>query len=899
MLSPMNDPGSPIERLNAALEGRYLIEGELGEGGMATVYLANDLKHERQVALKVLKPELAAVVGADRFLTEIKTTANLQHPHILPLHDSGEADSFLFYVMPYVEDESLGDRLAREQQLHVDEAVKIAIDLAEALDYAHRNKVIHRDIKPANILMHEGRPLIADFGIALAVGAAGGTRLTETGLSVGTPFYMSPEQATGDQILGAASDTYALACVLYEMLVGEPPYSGATAQAVLGKIIAGGPVSATAHRPSIPANVDAALRCGLEKLPADRFTSAQEFADALKNEHFRYGEPVGAAAGDPGPWKRRTTGFASLSSVLALALAWSVFRPEPAAPPEPIGRFSVLIREDQTPSTNFDIAPDGSALVFTGPDPEGVFQLWLRRWDNLTLTPVPGTAGATPSSPRISPDGTEVAFVAGRQLKVAPLQGGVVRTLADSAFCCSQWGPDGFLYYSATGRTIKRVPVQGGEVEPVTTRAEEGGGSHGDLQVLPGGETAVFTVWGDPARIEAIRLADGERRILAPGIKPYVTPDGHLIFGSIDGSILAAPLSVDGMELTGAPVPVVEGVVVSTNEYPEFSVSQTGTLAYWSGEAATGAREFVWMSRSGVATPVDPGWAFDRGNVNSGWSLSPDDTRLALRARTEAGHDIWIKELDDGPLSRLTFGESEDRMPRWTPDGRTVTFVSNRGGDWDVWSKAADGTGDAVSVVDTEDFFAQGFYGPAGEWVILRTGGTGGLSGGRNIMAIRPGVDSVPLPLLASDVDEAGPALSPDGRWLAYGSDETGRYEIFVRPFPDVDAGKWQVSAEGGHGALWSHTGDELFFVNNSGEMMAAQVETASGFRVRERQTLFAIPRGYESRAVSDFIVGLFDITSDDERFLMVRRFTDSDEASNEFIIVQNFFEEVRARIGN
>ena len=204
----MTDSSSPIERLNAALEGRYVIERELGEGGMATVYLAKDLKHERQVALKVLKPELAAVVGADRFLTEIKTTANLQHPHILPLHDSGEADTFLFYVMPFVEGESLQDRLDRERQLHVDEAVKIATDLAEALDYAHRSKVIHRDIKPANILMHEGRPLIADFGIALAVGAAGGTRLTETGLSVGTPFYMSPEQATGDQILGAASDTY-------------------------------------------------------------------------------------------------------------------------------------------------------------------------------------------------------------------------------------------------------------------------------------------------------------------------------------------------------------------------------------------------------------------------------------------------------------------------------------------------------------------------------------------------------------------------------------------------------------------------------------------------------------------------------------------------------------------
>ena len=212
-------------------------ERELGEGGMATVYLADDLKHERKVALKVLKPELAALVGAERFLAEIKTTANLQHPHILPLHDSGDADGFLFYVMPYVEGESLREKLDREHQLPVDEAVRIATDVAEALQSAHERGVIHRDVKPANILLSKGRPLVADFGIALAVSAAGGGRLTETGLSLGTPYYMSPEQASADRELTAASDVYSLGCVLYEMLVGEPPYTGANAQVVLAKIL--------------------------------------------------------------------------------------------------------------------------------------------------------------------------------------------------------------------------------------------------------------------------------------------------------------------------------------------------------------------------------------------------------------------------------------------------------------------------------------------------------------------------------------------------------------------------------------------------------------------------------------------------------------------------------------
>ena len=315
-----------IARLNAALEGRYRIESELGEGGMATVYLAEDIKHGRKVALKVLKPELAAVVGAERFLAEIKTTANLQHPHILPLFDSGEADSYVFYVMPYVEGESLRDRLDREHQLPVDDAVALASKVAGALQHAHEHGIIHRDIKPGNILLQDGEPVVADFGIALAVGAAGSNRLTETGLSLGTPYYMSPEQATGDQAVGASTDTYALGSVLYEMLVGEPPYGGSTAQAVLGKIISGKPVSAMEERPTVSANVDAAIRKALEKLPADRFTSAQEFVRALGDEHFRYGEAVAGLAGaDSGLWKRLSIGLATLAAVSTIGFGWWIW----------------------------------------------------------------------------------------------------------------------------------------------------------------------------------------------------------------------------------------------------------------------------------------------------------------------------------------------------------------------------------------------------------------------------------------------------------------------------------------------------------------------------------------------------------------------------------------------
>ncbi|OGU21932.1 MAG: hypothetical protein A3K13_04350 [Gemmatimonadetes bacterium RIFCSPLOWO2_12_FULL_68_9] len=265
------------ERLSAALVDRYRIERELGAGGMATVYLAQDLKHDRKVALKVLKPELAAVLGAERFVVEIKTTASLQHPHILPLFDSGTADGFLYYVMPYIEGETLRDKLNRETQVGIDEAVKIATEVADALDYAHRHGVIHRDIKPENILLHDGRPMVADFGIALAVSAAAGGRMTETGLSLGTPHYMSPEQATAAKEITARSDVYSLGSVLYEMLAGTPPHTGASAQQIIMKIVTEEAPPVTNLRKSVPANVADAVAQALEKLPADRFTTAADF----------------------------------------------------------------------------------------------------------------------------------------------------------------------------------------------------------------------------------------------------------------------------------------------------------------------------------------------------------------------------------------------------------------------------------------------------------------------------------------------------------------------------------------------------------------------------------------------------------------------------------------------
>ncbi len=345
-----------LAQLKTALAGRYDIEREIGRGGMATVFLVRDVKHNRRVALKVLDPELGAVLGVERFLSEIQVTANLQHPNLLPLFDSGEADGLLFYVMPYVEGESLRARLTREKQLPIDEAIHIATAVSSALDYAHRHGVIHRDLKPENILLHEGQAMVADFGIALAVSNAGGHRITQTGLSLGTPHYMSPEQATGDRSIDGRTDVYSLGAVTYEMLTGEPPHSGTTAQAIIAKVITDKPRSIRLTRDTVAPHLEVAVEKALAKLPADRFATAHEFADAIVGKGVvlprNVGTPASIAAGQR-PWARR------------LAAGWYVWLPWLAVAVV-VALYATRSKEQELPTTRFTVTPPASARILTG-----------------------------------------------------------------------------------------------------------------------------------------------------------------------------------------------------------------------------------------------------------------------------------------------------------------------------------------------------------------------------------------------------------------------------------------------------------------------------------------------------------------------------------------------------
>jgi serine/threonine-protein kinase len=896
----------PITGLNAALEGRYRIERKLGEGGMATVYLAEDLRHDRKVAVKFLKPELAAVVGADRFLSEIKTTANLQHPHILPLFDSGEADGHLFYVMPYVEGETLRERIDRDKQLPIDEALGIATAVANALQTAHDAGVVHRDIKPGNILLSRGEPLVADFGIALAVGAAGGNRLTETGLSVGTPFYMSPEQATGDQAVGPASDTYALACVLYEMLVGEPPYLGNTAQAVLGKIIQGLPVSASEARKSIPANVDAAIRKALEKLPADRFTGAGQFARALADSSFSHGEDLaGPMAGDARRWKRLAAGAGAVAVVAIVVAVMGIVSPpaqssgvlrQKIAPfaegmARPLGAFSAF-------------APDGSSMVYARPDGEGdTWHLWLKPRDAAEATLLPGTEGA--QNVTYSPDGLSIAFASRSELKVRPVGDGSTVTIAEglspgaASMVALAWLDDGTILFELPTSTLMRIPAGGGEAVTVVAYPEMGYPHVSHAVGLPGSKGALVAICPtencqNGSELGALDFeADTTRILVDDAARGWYTPTGHVVYVRTDGAVFAAPFDLDAMELTGPGIPLFEGVIINASA-PEMAVSWDGTVVYASGSPPEEGGELVWVNRTGGFEPVDPGM---QAALMLTVALSPTDDRVAvsmapLGSPGTVNQEIWVKELPSGPLTRLTTGEGFTRRPAWSPDGRTIAYVTQDTVGGRTKTVRADGSsaGRSEVLLEAEGGVWEVFFTQGGTELLYRRGGAN--VGQADIGRVALDSRESPEDLLATGFNEFGMSLSPDERWMAYTSSSSGDFEVFVRPYPDMST-RVQVSTDGGTNAVWGHNGRELFYIGGDGWLWSATYAADSDFSVTGRERLFDASGFYR---FSDQWRG-YDVTSDDERFLMIRPLGQT-QLDVDFVYVQNYWDELRERVG-
>ena len=880
--------------LSNALADRYRIERGLGAGGMATVYLAYDIRHDRRVALKVLRPELSAILGAERFLTEIKTTANLQHPHILSLFDSGEAAGFVYYVMPYVDGESLRDRISRDKQLPIDEALRIASEVADALQYAHEHGVVHRDIKPENILLHGGHAVVADFGIALAASRSdGGTRMTETGMSLGTPHYMSPEQAMGDREITPRADIYALGCVLYEMLTGEPPFVGASAQAIIGRVLTEDPRSLTAQRKTIPPNVDDAVRVALAKLPADRFASAREFSEAIAKPGFSVAGPSATARTTaPARAVRSRRDLAVMAAPWVIVLAtlglYAGNRPSKAPAPAPITRFALSLTPVVETGYNWHpmaMSPDGSRIAYVAMPSTGQ-QLFVRRFDALSPVAIPGTAGAV--SPFFSHDGTHLAFLSGNRLMKVSADGGaaIPITTVGNQFLGGSWSEQDTILF-ADERGLLVVSANGGEPSIVAERKPGSSDSFRWPEFLPGGRTAVLSAneagndW-----LAVFTMKDRAiRRTEIVGANPHFVSQGFVVVAHFpaggptnivgSGTLLAMPFDADKLDVTGPAVPVVENVQVGpVSRSSKATVSRSGTIAIAPG--SVGLTSLVAIDRNGVVGDIGAEQRFF-GAVR----ISPNGRLLAVSAlEPSSGTDIWLFDrVAKGGLTRLTFDGSASR-PLWTPDGLRIVYQRN-GNAQDLAWIAADGSAPAESLVVADDDQVASAITPDGRTLVMREGG---VPAKRRISIVSLDSSRTTRPIISSPFDNHSPSLSPDGRWIAYVSNETNLNQVYVRSFPGP-GGKFQITRDGGVEPIWSRTGREIFY-RIGDKVMTVPVTAATTFTHGEPRELFSIRAQQGPNHV------MYDVTADGEKFIMIRPAQPTEQSS--LVVLLNWFDNHR-----
>ena len=885
----------PLTQLRTSLATHYEIEREIGAGGMATVYLARDLRHDRHVALKVLKPDLGAVLGVERFLSEIKVTANLQHPNLLPLFDSGEAEGLLYYVMPFVEGESLRARLDREKQLPIDEAIRISVAIANALEYAHSHGVIHRDLKPENILLQSGQPVIADFGIALAVSNAGGNRITQTGLSLGTPAYMSPEQATGDRVIDARSDIYSLGAMTYEMLTGEPPHTGSTSQAVIARMLTEKPRPIRNTREAVPEYVEATVQRALEKLPADRFSSVRQYADGLQGRgDFAASTSFSAArlatVRRRVEWSERVRdplvlALAALSLVLIGVVAW--LRGHEVEDVSMPVRFVLSTPDSARPQVNTPwpgaISTDGRTLVYFGGSPKGP-ALYVQHTDQLDARLIPGTVGA--SQPIFSPDGQWLAFqLEGKQKKVR-LDGTSPINVADAG---SQNGADWTtrdeMVFGAelTFHGLSRVSASGGKLQEFT-RPDTSKGETDHLWPIafPDGKTVVFTVWSGSlasAKLATASLDGGDVIPLGiPGIRPLAVIDHILVYVQSDGAVMAMRLDRSGRHTAGTPAPVLDpvGVRQNLNGNSEIFVSKGGALLTSRGGNNT---RLAWIARDGKVTPISA-----ETRQFGAPRLSPDGTRIAVEIRETEKSAIWIYEIATGTFSRLSSAE-EATSPSWTPDGNSVVYTAlGTTKRYAVWRQNADGGSPAEKLFDALGFTLQSVIAPDGRSVVY----VGYADNDWQLFRVALDSPTVARRYVEHVIGRLPPAFSPDGKWvmISSGDRSANNSEVYVRSYPDPTA-RVQVSAGGGDNTVWSPDGSRVYYTAG-GRIMSATIATTPRVRVVARDTVFsAAPQMIGSGPAT-----IVDVARDGRFLGLVTNRNDY-----ELVVVPNWLPELRRRL--
>ena len=780
--------------LRQALAARYALVRELGQGGMSTVYLADDLRHDRKVAVKVLRPELAAAID-NRFLREITTTAGLRHPHILPLYDSGDADGTLFYVMPYVEGESLEDRLRREGHLRVNDALGIAREVADALGYAHARGVLHRDVKPANILLDSGHAVVADFGIARAFHAAGGARLTQAGTAIGTPAYMSPEQAAGQSDLDGRSDLYALGCVLYEMLVGQPPFTDTNAAAILSRHLTAQPSSVRVTRPEVPSAVDVIVARLLAKNPADRFPGAAALVEALDEART----PSGGHAVAAPPSRRRAALIGIAAVVIAVAGAAYLLRGDPASPAPAVTlrqvTFSAEVEEYPA------LSPDGMRVVFSR-GVSGVRQLFV-----VSVADGVETRVTSDSSDAIqatwTPDGAAVVFVRAARpgVRLEPgdvfgaFSGGAIwrRDLATGAEqrliedgANPSVAPDGRIAFDAERAGTRRIWITdrlGRNAQQLSQDSAEAL-SHVSPRWSPDGSKVVFqTMQRTRFDLRVIDVASRDSRALTndayTDVQPAWDPSGRAVWYTSNRAggynIWRVPVAADGSP-DGLPVQMTTGA----GEDVQLSVSAgAGPMAFTVLRLNADLWRLPVERMTGRPTgEPEPVVVTTREDSRGAWS--PDGALIAFNSDRAGEMNIWIHGVADGADRRLTHGPGGDYQPRWSPDGKRIVFFSARAGNADIWS------------VDAE-------------------------SGALTRLTDSPWLD-------------INPSWSPDGSLIAFHSDRSGRLELWVMN-PDGSAAR-QVTRDGagvGHFLPWSPDGRFVYLRGADGSGTPSRIAIADG----------------------------------------------------------------------
>jgi eukaryotic-like serine/threonine-protein kinase len=865
---------------------------------MGEVYRARDTRLDRTVAVKILlhhrseHPELR-----QRFEREAKTISNLNHPHICVLYDVGRQDDTDFLVMEYLEGETLAKRLEKGP-IPLAQVLQFGVQIADALDSAHRRGVVHRDLKPGNIMLTASGAKLLDFGLAKEVVAmAGGatltavatdtTPVTQQGSIVGTFQYMSPEQVEGKEI-DSRCDIFSFGAVLYEMVTGVRAFPGKSQLSVASAILEKDPMPISRLQPLTPPALDRAIRVCLAKIPEDRWQTARDLLRELKwiAEGGIQGIPLQNAP-KQGALRRKTlfasSGALLLGAAIASVATWSL-KP---APTGPVTRAVITLPPGQRlaglDQPAIVISPDGTYLAYVATQ-GATQQLYLRAMDSMVSKAIPGTEGAL--SPFFSPDGQWLGFFASGKLKKVPVNGGQAQNLTEAVLPRGgSWGNKGMVVFAPSGTTaLQQVSEGGGNPQPLT-HLEKGDASQRWPELLPSGAAVLFTTGATFAnwmsgQIVAEWVGTGERRkIIQGGAQPRFARCGHLIYAQ-GATLMATPFDPKLLVVSGEAIPVVEGVrQSSSNGSAQYSISATGSLVYVPGGVQAEQRRLVWVSREGAEQPVAA-----PSRVYRGVRLSPDGKRAAV-AIDEQETQVWQYDLSRETLTRLTFEGNLGSNPVWTPDGRRIAFTSNKEGPINLFWKLADGSGGLERLSTSEYINTPMSWSPDGQLLaFIEIHPTTGY----DIWILRLS-DRKIEPFLRTPFNESAPRFSPDGHWLAYISDESGRYEIYVQPYPGP-GGKWQISTEGGAEPAWNPNGRELFY-RNGDRMMAVDIVTKPGFAAGKPRVLFQ--GQYEPSPGSN---PNYDVSSDGQRFLMLKQ-VEQEQSATQINVVLNWFEELKRRV--